>query len=36
MGSNKHDTTLITLKLIREASGKETLFWSEMVFDVNI
>ncbi len=36
MDSNKHDTTLIILKLITETSEKETLFCSEMICDVNI
>ncbi len=36
MDSNKHDTTLIILKLITETSEKETLFCSEMIYDVNI
>ncbi len=36
MDSNKHDTTLIILKLITETSEKETFFCSEMIYDVNI
>jgi hypothetical protein len=33
---SNHDNTLITLKLITETSEKETLFRSEMIYDVNI
>ncbi len=36
MDSNKHDTTLMILKLITQTSEKETFFCSEMIYDVNI